>query len=145
MHRDNTKEDRSILVVGIGGNVLGLDRATGEERWRVEVDPRFDGGTGTIELVVHRGRVIATGSTKDIVFIDYLTGEELARIQTSGGKGRASMLVDGDVLIVGKEGRIDCYTLDGDYRWENGLKGLGYGELALGFPDNVRQADQDRS
>jgi outer membrane protein assembly factor BamB len=134
-------DDRSLLIIGIKGHAIALDRATGGERWRARLEESWGGSP--VEFLVSGGVVYATGSSQDVYWLDYATGRELRRAQTTASGGRATMVLDGDVLIVARAGSIDCFSADGAKRWHNGLQGLGQSSVSLGFPDNVRQGDKD--
>ena len=49
--------------------------------------------------------------------------------------------MDGEQLFIGNSGAVACYSRSGDFLWEQYFTGEGFGEPALGFPGNVRQAD----
>lgn len=136
MYRQDASPDRSVLVTAFLGQVIGLDRATGELRWETKVI-----GGGDIELAIGDGVVIAVGRTH-LAFLDYLTGAVYATVPIAGGGGgRPSMVVDGGFIYVGILGEISCYTLQGRFVWLQPLKGRGADHVALGLPGNVRQVD----
>ncbi len=133
-------DDRSLLIIGIKGHVVAVDRTTGVERWRATLEDSWGGSP--VELLVSGGVIYATGS-RDVYWLDYATGRELRRAPTTASGGRATMVLDGDFLFVARAGAIDCFSGDGAKRWHNGLQGLGQSTVSLGFPDNVRQGDKD--
>lgn len=98
--------DRSILVVGIDGYLLGIDRTTGEPRWQ-----------------------------------NPLTGETLWERPTREA-GRATILVEPDLIVVGKGGYLNAYDHRGKPLWFQELRGRGLGRLSLAFPGNIAQADE---
>lgn len=133
--------DRSILVVGIGGFLYGVDRMTGQARWQNELP---GGGHGEVFIGLRYG-VLAVSATDDVLFrIDYWTGQTLWS-QRTRGSGRATILVEPDLIVVGKGGYINAFDHFGRPLWLQELKGRGWGRLALGFPGNVAQADDPGS
>jgi outer membrane protein assembly factor BamB len=129
--------DRSILVVGIDGFLFGIDRASGEQRWENELP---GGGHGEVFVALRYG-VLAVSAGDDLLFrIDYATGKTLWSVRTRG-TGRATILVEPDLIVVGKGGYLNAYDHRGKPLWLQELKGRGLGRLALGFPGNVAQSD----
>lgn len=137
MYRDAAS---SVLVTAFTGKVFGIDRTTGEIRWKVELD-KFS----VVELAITEQVVIALAG-RLLVFIEYPSGTVRKRIErtdeAASSAGRPVLLVAGDHLFIGNDyGQLACYTLDGAVVWAQPFKGEGYGEVALGFPGHVRQAD----
>lgn len=131
-------EDRSIAVVGIHGKVVGLARKTGAIVWE---NGLAGGGYGEVFLVVTGGQVFASALGRRLFCLDYRTGAMLWESETSGA-GRASIVVEDDLVLVSKGGQVDCFERDGsEHLWTQPLKGKSVGRAALGFPDNVAQAD----
>ena len=56
-------------------------------------------------------------------------------------EGRATIVIEPDVIVVAKSGYIDAYGHDGRHFWTQPLTGMGVGATALGFPGNVAQAE----
>ncbi len=139
MYRTDASEDRSLLVTAFRGRVFALDRVTGQIRWKVE-PPDFD--VGPLEIVFGQGVVLAV-SGRHLTFVDYASGRVLKRIDRKerGAGGRPIVIVDGEQLFIGSSGSVACYSLNGDFLWEQYFTGEGFGEPAIGLPGNVRQAD----
>lgn len=137
MYRESAEEDRSILVTAFNGKVFGIDRATGQVRWK------FAGPShGEVELVVGSGVVVACG-TKQLCFIELATGRPLRVVELVGQFAqRPIMLIDGPHIFVARAGEIGCYTTSGDWLWAQPLTGEGMGHMSLALPGNARQADQ---
>jgi hypothetical protein len=137
MYRNSAEEDRSILVAAFSGKVFGIDRATGQVRWK------FTGLThGVIELAVGLGVVVACG-IKELVFIELASGRSLRRVDLVGEyAGRPIMLIDGPHIFVARGGEVGCYTTVGDCLWSQPFTGEGLGHMSLALPGNARQADQ---
>lgn len=135
------EEDRSILVVTLNGKVHGVDRQTGELRWTQGTN-QWGGGRGEVFLAMAHGLVIASSYEDAIVSLDYTTGAITWSAHTHSS-GRATILVERDVIICAKGGYLDCFAHGGKKLWTQPLTGLGMGNVALGFPGNVAQADSD--
>jgi outer membrane protein assembly factor BamB len=126
-----------LLIAAFHEKVFAVDRATGEIRWRVKLDL----GNSAVELAIDDTTVIAC-TRAALAFIDYATGEVRRTVQRTAVKAmRPVMLLDGSHLFIGGSGEVACYAITGQLVWEQAFKGEGYGELALGFPHRVRQAD----
>jgi outer membrane protein assembly factor BamB len=122
-------------VFALGGRVGGMDRSTGEVRWLKEF-----GDSEEVFLVVTDDVVLASSEEPILWCLDYLTGRTLWHAPTTG-KGRATIVLDRDQIVVAKAGYVNCFDRTGKHLWSNLLKGYGIGRVALGFPGNVAQAD----
>lgn len=132
-----TEADRSVVVVALSGRVLGLERTTGQIRWENTLP---GGGYGEVYLAFRYG-VLVVSATRDAVYrLDYLTGQTLWAAETSRS-GRASILVEPDLIFVGKGGYVDAFDHHGRRYWTQPLEGRGTGGLALALPGNIAQAD----
>lgn len=129
------KPDRSVLVIGLNGNVFGLARDTGEIRWRYD-----GGGTGEVFIAVGYGVVVVSSNDATIACLDYLTGAPRWVTRTRAG-GRATILIEPEQIVCAKNGYIDCFAPNGTPLWQQPLEGAGLGGTALGYPGNVAQAD----
>ena len=129
--------DRSILVLGISGVVVGISRATGEPCWRNTLN---GGGGGEVFLAFRHGVLVVSAAGGALFRIDHRNGDTLWRSVTSGS-GRATIVVEPDLIVVAKGGYVDGFGHDGKLRWKQPLRGMGMGRMALAFPDNVSQAD----
>jgi outer membrane protein assembly factor BamB len=95
-------ERMNLLFVGINGNVLAIDHASGEEVWRVKLKGDF-----------------------------------------------VNLSFEGDSLFAAAQGELYCLDPStGHIRWNNPLKGLGWGIVTFGTADNNQAAthhkhDQD--
>lgn len=127
--------DRSILVIGLNGNVYGVARDTGELCWRHDGE-----GTGEVFLAVGYGVVVVSSNDATLCCLDYLTGRERWTARTRAS-GRATILIEPDHIVCAKNGYIDCFTPNGAPLWQQPLEGAGLGAVALGYPGNVAQAD----
>ena len=136
-YREQDAPAPAVLVVGIHGNLVGIDRATGAILWKNGLE---EGGYGTVYIALSQGRVFASAGGKRVFAVDMRTGATLWSAETSG-YGRATMLVELDEIYVAKSGYLDCFDRYGNRRWTQKLEGLGTGPVALGVPGNVAQAD----
>jgi outer membrane protein assembly factor BamB len=126
-----------ILVAALNGSVFGIDASTGETVWS---NPLDGAGFGVVEIAIERDVVLACPTSSFVFCLDYATGELRWRSATSGLHGRATLLVDGDRVVVAKGGGLDGFQLaTGERLWN--VKNLGTGSVALGVPGRVRQAD----
>jgi len=137
------------VVTAGRGWVYGLDRATGEVRGSVRVwDDACDGHAGIgVEIAVLSDRVLAASwYCDDVVCIAYPSGRETGRVRFDlPGNRRPTLLVDGDLFFVAREGHVQCFTLDGQPLWRQPFEGLGPGGcVALGVPGHVRVSDDRR-
>jgi outer membrane protein assembly factor BamB len=130
--------DRSILVVALHGKVHGVDRDTGEVRWVNDLGGW--GSRGHVALAVGYGIIIAAAETGGIHCLHYRTGTSRWRGDTQA-TGRATVLIEADQIICAKGGYVDAYSPDGRLLWQQPLRGAGTGTAAIGYPDNVVQAD----
>ncbi len=137
MYQQTADEDRSILVTAFNGKVFGVDRATGQVRWKFP-GPKH----GEIELAVGSGVVVACAA-KQLAFIEYATGRPLRVVDLVGEfPTRTVMLIDGPHIFAARAGEISCYSTGGDWLWTQPLKGEGLGDMSLALPGNARQADR---
>lgn len=133
-----TSENRSILVVGVKRNLVGLDVDTGAVVWSRELGAAGEGEV--VEIAIHDGLVLAAVNKPVLYCLDYTTGKTLWTAQTSIS-GRASILADGERIFIGRKGTVDCFDFQGKLRWTRPLE-KGTWRLALGLPGNVREADE---
>jgi hypothetical protein len=132
------ESDRSILVLGVSGACLGLSRATGEVTWRNILSR---GGGGEVSVAFRFGVVAVSAAGHALFRLDYRTGDTLWQAETSGG-GRATIVVEPELIVVAKGGYVDAFGHDGSRHWRQPLKGIGEGRMALAFPGNVAQPDE---
>jgi hypothetical protein len=125
-----------LWIVAFNGKVFGIERATGLIRWRAALQK------GPVELMIDQDLVVAV-DYGTIALIDYMSGTVRKLIQRGdvAKAMRAVILVDGPHLLIGGTGEIACYTRDGEFLWDQGFTGEGYGSVSIGVPGRVRQAD----
>lgn len=138
MYRMDNDSDRPVLVVAFNGRVFGLDARTGQRVWSHDIKP----GHGEVELVVQPNRVFAAAG-RTLVCLAYPTGELLGKTTLPGTyESRPTMMANGDLLYVATGGELTCVDAAGRALWHEPFVGKGLGSIALGFPGDVRQADE---
>jgi outer membrane protein assembly factor BamB len=128
--------DRSVLVIGLNGWVIGIDRATGQKRWETSIR-----GSAEVYLAIGFGVVAASAWGGVLHVLDYLTGRILWERPTKS-PGRATIVIEPDQIVCAKAGYVDCYSPDGRLLWQQTLSGKGEGRTSIGYPGNVAQADE---
>jgi outer membrane protein assembly factor BamB len=126
---------RDILVVGLAGKVIGLDRRGGEIRWT-----RVLQSLGGVFVALRHGLLVVSGNASSVHRLDYLSGEVVWSKPTTAN-GRATILIETDVVIVAKGGYLDAFAHDGAPLWKQELKGMGIDAATLALPGNIAQAD----
>jgi outer membrane protein assembly factor BamB len=126
-----------ILILGISGQLVGLDALTGAIRWQ---DGMKGGGYGEVSLAANDELVFASAQSAKLFCYRYQTGELLWAADTSSS-GRATIIVEGRLVFCAKAGEVDAFTFTGERQWTQALKGKGIGRIAMGFPGNLVQAD----
>jgi outer membrane protein assembly factor BamB len=125
-----------VLVAAFGGRMYGIDPPTGRILWERELD--IAGNPATLLLTPD---TIFAASYSNLVCLRYPTGDVL---WTTAKRtvGRSTMLLEGGLIFVGTAGEMECFSLTGQSLWHEKFKGKGVGEVALGVPGNVAQADE---
>ena len=129
-----------VLVLAVNGKVLGVDAATGARLWEHDT-----GGRGQVEIAVHRERVFANGIEPAVLCIEYPSGRFLGKADIPRREPGGRMLLEGDRLYIQGGGKVTCMSaLDGRGLWHQELERLPgpFWEIAMGFPENVRQVDR---
>jgi outer membrane protein assembly factor BamB len=126
-----------ILILGIGGQVVGIDALTGNIRWQ---DSMTGGGYGEVALAANDEYAFASAQSAKLFCYRISTGELLWTATTSAS-GRATIVVEGRLVFVAKGGEVNAFDFAGERQWEQALKGKGLGRIAMGFPGNLVQAD----
>lgn len=138
MYRAEAGPDRSILITAFNNKVFGIDRTTGNILWLTELGRGY-GPTVEIAIIDH---VVVAVCGESLAFIDYRSGGTLKEVKLAGDPAnRPTMLIDGQHVYIATHGELGCYTPAGDLVWFQPFKGHGYGNIALGLPGNIRQAD----
>lgn len=138
-HEMLAETDRSILVVATVGKVRGIDRQSGAIRWSNDLP---GGGIGGVYVAFRFGVLAVSALGAKVFRLDYATGATLWEAETSGGAGRATIVIEPDLLFVAKAGQVDAFDHDGVRLWTQSLRGLGLSGIAMGFSGNVAQSDE---
>jgi hypothetical protein len=138
-HEMLAETDRSILVVATVGKVRGIDRQSGAIRWSNDLP---GGGIGGVYVAFRFGVLAVSALGAKVFRLDYATGATLWEAETSGGAGRATIVIEPDLLFVAKAGQVDAFDHDGVRLWTQSLRGLGLSGIAMGFSGNLAQSDE---
>ncbi len=103
-----------IFAVGADGEIVALDRMSGDKLWAVDLDAEVTGGVGAAE------GMLLVGTSSGRVFALYQDdGEEMWQSQV-GGEVLAPPATDGDVVVVqtfnGK--LVGLNAINGEKMWE---------------------------
>ena len=129
-----------VLVVAFNTHVVGVEPQTGVRLWSWSPMPA-GAAAGWRIAFAPGGRVLACGGTL-VVCLAYETGKELWRRDSPVSAG--TLLVEGDRFFLAGSGTLAAFDLDsGKLLWHEPFKGHGHGAVALGFPGNVVQADDN--
>ncbi len=129
--------NRSVLVVALNGRLVGFDAQTGERHFEHIL------GIGIVEILVEAERIFAIAPGRKLYAFSYPAGEPLwqSPLPTTF-VSRPTLLREADRLYVSLGGELVCVNAeDGTVLWHDGMRGMGTGSAALGFPRSVRQAD----
>ncbi len=127
------EQETAVLVVAFNGWLIGVDPATGKERWEHHL------GGSAIRLLVAGDRIYAANQQSLHAFA-YPSGEVLWRVAVSGGD---TMMLVGDRIYLGSAGVIECVTADGRALFRNNFPGKGHGPVAFALPGESARADRD--
>jgi outer membrane protein assembly factor BamB len=122
----------SVVVVLTRGAVVGLDAATGVERWRHDVGAVLDPKR---PIVV--GDDVVVEAIIGLTVIERSTGRVRWQIELVRDDDRDVAVVE-DLVVIGSRGEVHAIGLDdGQQRWSAPLQGLGYWPVAIGRPPAV--------
>lgn len=133
----------SLLILAFAGDLVAIDRATGQRKWECPL-PEAE---GAIDFAIHSGRVYAAAFPGKLYCLDYLTGQGLWQVdvfeRASSSAWRPALLVVGDqIFVMDWHGAVACFDLDGKRQWnaETHRPGL-LSSPGMGVPGNLRKAD----
>lgn len=132
--------ERSILVVGVNGHVVGLSRSDGSVVWDNDL---AGGGYGPVYIALRYGVLAASADGKALFRLDYATGQEIWAAETRA-RGRATILIEPDLITCAKGEFVHCFDHDGNERWRRKLPHYApaTASLSLAFPGNLAQSDE---
>jgi len=124
MYRDNASTGE-LVYLAFAGRVFALVKASGDVAWR------RDFGYGEICLHVE-DEVMFVACENLVVALDPRTGEVRWKTEVQLPASRPPlMLVDASAIFVSRLGEIACLSRNGELRWSDPLKGIGYGAPTL--------------
>src|SRR5262245_43390866 len=94
-----------VVVTAFSGRIFGLDRGTGQVVWEHELDT----SSNPISLLITEDAIYAA-TFHNLACLQYPSGEQAWSVPTRT-RGRATLLLEGDRLLVGKMGEVECFTL----------------------------------
>lgn len=118
------------VIVLTRGAVVGLDAASGAERWRHDVgvvlEPRRP---------VLVGDAVVVEAVLGVTTLERSTGRVRWQVELTRDDARDVAVVD-DLVVIGSRGEVLAFDLaTGQPRWTAPLQGLGYWAVAIGrFP-----------
>lgn len=122
----------SVLVALTRGAVVGLDAATGAERWRHDVGAVLDPKRPVVV-----GDVVVVEAVLGLTVLSRASGQVLWRLELVRDDARDVTVVD-DLVVIGSRGEVHAHDLaDGRQRWAAPLQGLGYWPVVIGRPPGV--------
>ncbi|MFO0597153.1 MAG: hypothetical protein U0228_17700 [Myxococcaceae bacterium] len=129
-----------LLITAFGGKVFGVDRHTGAIAWRFAFS-EYNGST--VELFFPTPDRVLAVTSNYLGVLERATGAVIKQLERKdkAANHRPVAILDGRQLIIGSQGTLACYSLDLELQWDQQFKGEGTAPTALGFPGNVRQAD----
>jgi len=117
-------ENPNILLIGIAGNIVAIDAATGKEIWRNPV-----GGTDVVVWHVD-GDVVYAAAGSSVVCLNQSTGIKLWSQYISWWSQLTTLHFRNGNLYVGSGGVLYCLNpISGELIWHNPLRFLGRGIL----------------
>ncbi len=103
-----------VIVAALGGEVFGVDPASGRTLWTHQGKDR--GEAYPMRVVVLGSVVYAGPIDRELHMLDYTTGKLLGISKIPHATGGTVMHVDGQIYFAGN-GAVDCFGLDGVLRW----------------------------
>ncbi len=127
--------DPSPLVIATSGKfTFAIELRSGMTRWAYALKSDH-----TCRVVVANDKVYIAGQS-ELASLEYATGREVFHINTDLGPD-ITLLVDGDHIYVGSNGRVACYGQFGERHWLNDLgtnAGIGFAVPGLAQQIDLR-------
>ena len=137
MNHREPPPDAPLIIVS--SRVLALDRTTGKQRWRYEIE-----GDGTVSrrFAFDGDRLFVFDNRGAVHCLELATGRLIGRVETEL-KTANNMLVDGDRIYLADDHHAVAMTFDGRILWREAIPSNGSHSLCgLGVPGgNVVQPD----
>lgn len=129
-YRDREPDTSNLLLVGAGRVVLGLDAATGNERWRTE---SICGITERVNVVRVEGDLVLAAAAANLVALDRRTGTIHWKVVLEHPV--RSVVLTPDAIYACGQGVVCRVSREGEIVWTNGLSGLGMQGPAIAIGD----------
>ncbi len=130
------EEEATLCIVSAGKTVNAVDLATGNALWTNE--DFGDAAAGA--MVVTPERVYLAG-WRQAGAIDARSGRTLWRAVIAAN-GRPALLREGDRLLVGGSGVVECLGIDGRILWRTAVEKANSVTIAIG--ERVASDDRER-
>ena len=107
--------DQMVYAASTGKSVVGLDRATGQERWRREIDGLVYATPRLVDDVL----LVGTGDTGTVYGLDAATGAEQWRFPLGGRMGSGLTVADGLAYLPSYDQHLYAVEVaNGLLRWQ---------------------------
>ena len=103
-----------ILVAALGGEVYGIDPASGRTLWAHR--GKDTGNAYPVRALVIGEIVYAGPIDRELHMLEYTTGKLVGKCKIPHATGGTVWTVDGQIYFAGN-GIVDCFGLDGQLRW----------------------------
>jgi outer membrane protein assembly factor BamB len=120
-----------LVVVASGKFVFGIEVSNGMTRWAYALKAH------PCRAVVANDRVYVAGHT-ELACLEYLSGKQIFHINTQITTD-VTLMVDGERIYLGSQGRVACFDHVGRKLWSNDL-GTSEG-VGLAVPGMAQQVD----
>lgn len=137
MYRSYT-DPRSILIAAYSGALIGIDRYTGETKWKCVLPNAIE----AVDFVTHGNHIYAAVYPGKVYCLDYFTGDIVWTTQFTNKESyeyhRPAILVDeAELFVMNWHGEIACLDLDGKVIWTHRQENTPSAP-AFGLPGNVK-------
>jgi outer membrane protein assembly factor BamB len=113
-------DGETIVVVGVGKAVIGLDRETGQRLWHQDADVPLGGAVHAVRVV---GELAVALAGHSVMALDYRTGEVRWKVRLA--HPAVTLLVHGDRWFVGSQGEVSALSDAGQLLWHDDFPGMG--------------------
>jgi outer membrane protein assembly factor BamB len=123
-------ESAALVVVVSGNFAFGIEIGSGMTRWAYKLE-------GWACRAVVAGERVYVAGRGELACLVYGTGVAVWHVRTDIG-GDVNMLVDGENVFLGAQGRVSLYGPFGERLWGNDLgTGDGVGFAVPGFAQQI--------
>lgn len=124
----------ALLVCYFASKAFGLDRDTGEMRWKTYVEAFAPAEKVAVAVA---GDAVILCSTTKLVVLDHATGElrrVVDRVDAAASAAQLHVLVDGTRVFVSGDGAVACYASNGELLWQQPFRDDGNGVVSMALP-----------